>query len=208
MGVEDRKAREFQRREAEILEAALHLFRGEDWQAVTVEQIAQHAEIGKGTIYKHFASKDEIYARLALDFQRAMLARVRGIDANLPIDARFRAILRIGWEAHLAAEELHRLVMYCERPEFRHSVSRESAAAFAVLEQERRDLIRGVLEEGIAKGVFANKPPELLVFGVHAAFWGSVQIIWGGYLPELDRETYLDELAEFILAGLRPRSRT
>ena len=63
----ERKIREFERREQEILSAALELFAGERWESVTVTQIAKQAGIGKGTVYKHFASKDEIYARLALD---------------------------------------------------------------------------------------------------------------------------------------------
>src|SRR5215510_13331329 len=115
MGIEERRAREFGRRESEILVSALQLFRGEDWQNVTVEQIAHHAEIGKGTVYKHFASKDEIYARLALDFAREVLAQIRAIPAQLPASERLRRMLRIGWEAHLASRELHRVVLYCGR---------------------------------------------------------------------------------------------
>ena len=62
-----RKAREFQRRELEILEAARELFEKQDWLTVTIQQISDQAEIGKGTVYKHFATKDEIYARLLLE---------------------------------------------------------------------------------------------------------------------------------------------
>ena len=63
MGISERREREFQRREGEILDAALELFSADDWQSVTIDQIARRAEIGKGTVYLHFASKDEIYAR-------------------------------------------------------------------------------------------------------------------------------------------------
>ena len=58
------KAREFQRREDELLQAALEVSNCDDWQTVTIEQIAQKAEIGKGTVYKHFAAKGDMYARL------------------------------------------------------------------------------------------------------------------------------------------------
>merc|ERR1711916_18632 len=34
------------------------------------EMIADHVGIGKGTIYKHFRSKSEIYLRLMLDYER------------------------------------------------------------------------------------------------------------------------------------------
>jgi hypothetical protein len=57
MGVQDRKAREFQRRADDTLKAALALSNRDDWQAVTIEQIAQKAEIGKGTVHRHFPRK-------------------------------------------------------------------------------------------------------------------------------------------------------
>jgi AcrR family transcriptional regulator len=207
MGIEERRAREFGRREGEILVSALQLFRGEDWQNVTVEQIAHHAEIGKGTVYKHFASKDEIYARLALDFAREVLAQIHAIPADLPAGERLCRMLRIGWEAHLASRELHRVVLYCGRPEFRSALTPDSRAAFDALERERNEVLRTILEAGIAQGTFADVPTEQLIFGVQAAFWGAVQLVWSGYPrdADVDRERYLDELASFILAGLQAR---
>ncbi len=67
-----RRVREFRQREQRILDAALALFLelGED--KVTVEMIADAVSIGKGTIYKHFSTKSEIYLRLMLDYEREM----------------------------------------------------------------------------------------------------------------------------------------
>jgi AcrR family transcriptional regulator len=205
MGIEERRAREFVRREGEILHSALQLFRGEDWQNVTVEQIAQHAEIGKGTVYKHFASKDEIYARLALDFQNGVRARIRDLGDDLSPSERVRAVLRIGWQAHLSSPELHRVVLYCGRPEFRSSLTPQTAAALEAFERESRERFRAIIEQGIAQGVFRDCPAEELLVGVQAAFWGAVQILWSGYLGEIDSESYLEDLESFILAGLHCR---
>ena len=77
VGIQERKEREFKRREKEILQAALRLFDGDDWQLVTIERIAQEAEIGKGTVYLHFPSKEDIYGRLALDFSRQLFTSTR-----------------------------------------------------------------------------------------------------------------------------------
>jgi AcrR family transcriptional regulator len=205
MGIEERRAREFVRREGEILKSALQLFRGDDWQNVTVEQIAQHAEIGKGTVYKHFASKDEIYARLALDFQRAVVERIRRLPGDLSPAERVRAVLRIGWEAHLTSPELHRVVLYCGQSEFRSSLTPATVATFDAFERERREMLRAVIEQGIERGQFRDGPAEELLFGVQAAFWGAVQILWSGYLGDIDRERYLEKLTSFILAALRYR---
>jgi len=66
------KAQEFRRREEEILERAQALFieHGED--KVTVEMIADAVNIGKGTIYKHFETKDEIYLRLMIRYEEEL----------------------------------------------------------------------------------------------------------------------------------------
>lgn len=67
MGIAERKAREFERREREILDAAFALFMEKGPDAVTNEMIARASEIGKGTIYKHFKSKSDIYAVLLIE---------------------------------------------------------------------------------------------------------------------------------------------
>jgi AcrR family transcriptional regulator len=203
MGIQERKAREFCRREREILRAALALFRGDDWETVTVEQIAQQAEIGKGTVYKHFASKDEIYARLALDFHRAVLKRVRRIDPSLPAGAQLSTLVAAGWEAHLTSRELHRVVVYCGRPGFLAALSPTTAAGFEAIEAERGAMLRRILGQGIASGEFAPLPVDSLLFSVYAAFWGAVQILWSDWQNDSpDRETCLAELTRFLLAGL------
>ena len=72
MQKESRKVREFRRREQEILDTSLTLFLEQGEDSVTVEMIADAVGIGKGTIYKHFKSKAEIYLRLMLDYEREL----------------------------------------------------------------------------------------------------------------------------------------
>ena len=72
MQKESRKVREFRRREQEILDTALKLFLEHGEDSVTVEMIADTVGIGKGTIYKHFKSKAEIYLRLMLNYEREL----------------------------------------------------------------------------------------------------------------------------------------
>jgi len=60
----DRQKREFPRRELEILDVALELCSSADFESVTIEQIARGGDVGKGTVYKHFAGKDELLFRL------------------------------------------------------------------------------------------------------------------------------------------------
>lgn len=202
MGIEERRAREFHRREREILAAALTLFSRDDWELVTVDQIAKQAEIGKGTIYKHFESKDEIYARLALDFNRALLQQFRQVDASLSVTERYREMTQLAWDAHLASKELHRVVLFSARSEFRQRLPAAMAAEYAAIERETQDMTLALFQQGMEEGLFPRKPIEHLMVGAQSAFWGAVQLIWIGYLGEPDKALYGKEISNFILAGL------
>ena len=64
-------------RETALYEAALGLFaKGVDPAAMKVQQIADEAGIGKGTVYEHFASKDEILQGMALYCFDTEIARI------------------------------------------------------------------------------------------------------------------------------------
>lgn len=202
MGITERKEREFLRREREILDAALLLFGIEDWQAVTVEQIAERAEIGKGTVYKHFQSKDEIYARLAADFQRRALEKLESIDTSLPVLQRLRMIIAIFWEQHLNGNEYQHLVQYCERDDFRKMLPADAQAELAQLDERFQTAIDRVLEEGIEQGILPRKPREALIFGPVAALNGATRMACSCLPVGASREEYLKELTNFILAGM------
>lgn len=202
MGVLERKEREFLRREREILDAALALFATEDWQAVTVEQIAERAEIGKGTVYKHFASKDEIYARLACDFQRQAVEKLERIDPKLPVLQRLRLIIAVFWESHLSGSEYQHLVQYCEREDFRKSLPVEAQSEMGQLDARFQAAIDAVLQDGIAQGILPAKPREALVFGPVAALNGATRMACNCLPTEATPDQYLNELTNFILAGM------
>ena len=91
MQKEPRKVREFRRREQEILDTALKLFLEQGEDSVTVEMIADAVGIGKGTIYKHFKSKAEIYLRLMLDYERDLAALFHSEDVARDKEALSRA---------------------------------------------------------------------------------------------------------------------
>lgn len=56
-----RKERETQLRRQIILEAAEKLFLSKGYEHTTMDEIANEAEFSKGTVYKYFMSKDELY---------------------------------------------------------------------------------------------------------------------------------------------------
>ncbi|MEE4191362.1 MAG: helix-turn-helix domain-containing protein [Halieaceae bacterium] len=66
--LEDRPLSRSAQREADILEAAIHLFGEEGFHSVTTRKIAARAGISEGTLFNYFSSKNEL--------MRAILERI------------------------------------------------------------------------------------------------------------------------------------
>ena len=87
-------------KENAIYEAVLRLMaRGEQLYAVTVQQIAQEAGIGKGTVYEYFASREEILAKTMLRRMKQELeALAARVDRARSFDEKLESLLAAAWE--------------------------------------------------------------------------------------------------------------
>ncbi len=204
MGIQERRQREFARREREILDAALDLFDSDDWLSVTVEQIAQAAEIGKGTIYKHFPSKEAIYARLTLDFYDDLLGYLRSANESQGSVPAFRDTARFALRYHLEHPEYRRVVQYCKRGDFKNRAAPELLQGFANLDSRFDEFSTDLIRKGVDEGVFADRPVEQVRYGLHATFEGAIYTLWEGYCwgKDIDTDVFVEAIVDFMLAGL------
>lgn len=67
MGLLERREKERDSRKKLILKSARTLFFARGFKNVTVDRIAKFSELGKGSIYLYFNSKEEIYAQILLN---------------------------------------------------------------------------------------------------------------------------------------------
>ncbi len=67
MGLLERRGKEKDSRKKLILKSARTLFFKKGFNNVTVDEIAKSSELGKGSIYLYFNSKEEIYAQILLN---------------------------------------------------------------------------------------------------------------------------------------------
>ncbi len=84
-----RREREKENRRLEILRAARELFIQRGYENTTLEDIAHHAEFGKGTIYNYFSSKDELFDGILVQ----LMDEITGIietSMMVPGDARVK----------------------------------------------------------------------------------------------------------------------
>ena len=147
-------------RRSSILEAAARLFSGRRFDEVSMEEIAQRAEVGKGTLYTYFANKEELYFAVVFE----------GI-------ARLNESLREGSVAPSAPEErlrqmVHRIVAFFSQNRFFFRLMSiedgrseggkgESRVRWYEERRAQLDAIETVLRNGQATGVFRVAHPRV-----------------------------------------------
>ena len=107
------KKKAFLAREQEIVESAKSLLIDHHVDKMTVAEIAKKASIGKGTIYKHFQTKNEILVRIMLDYEKGISVELKkGLDRAKEGDP--GAVSKAYFESRLANPADDRLVQKLE----------------------------------------------------------------------------------------------
>jgi AcrR family transcriptional regulator len=187
MQKEPRKVREFRRREQEILDTSLKLFleRGED--SVTVEMIADAVGIGKGTIYKHFKSKSEIYLRLMLDYERDLNALLQAVDFQRDKDALSRAY----FEFRMRDPQRYRLFSRLEEKVVKSSQLPEMLEELHAIRASNLEYLNQLILGRIAEGKLEDVPPSFHVLAAWALVHGAVGLyhspFWSEQIEDQDR---------------------
>ncbi|MDG2501503.1 MAG: TetR/AcrR family transcriptional regulator [Porticoccaceae bacterium] len=188
------KKKLFLDREQKIIDAALELFLKESIDAVTVSKIASRAGIGKGTVYKHFLTKNEILVRIMLDYERniteCLAAGIRKAEKG---DA--GAAAQSYFEARLARPDLDRLVQQLEG---RLVDAEDIADQLKELHNTRRsneDSLSHMLTKQIGAGVLEDVPPHFHYLACWALAQGAVDL-W--YSSSWNYHHDTADLMEFI----------
>lgn len=79
----DRQA-QFRAREALIFQVAEQLLLENGEAGMTLDALAAELDLAKGTLYKHFQSKDELYMLLIIRNERMLLEMVRDTEKGFP----------------------------------------------------------------------------------------------------------------------------
>jgi len=81
MGIPERRRREKERRKKEIIDAAEQVFFSKGYDLATMDDVAEKAELSKGTLYLYFKSKEDLYLSITLrglEILRTMFIKAAG----------------------------------------------------------------------------------------------------------------------------------
>jgi AcrR family transcriptional regulator len=196
------KAREFRQREQAILDCALQLFieLGED--KVTVEMIADKVGIGKGTIYKHFETKNEIYLLLMIRYEEELADLFRRIDTSEDKEALMREYFRFRVQdpdKYLLFDRLESKLMADKAvPQLLEKLHAIRASNF-----ERLD---SIIRPRIADGTLADVPPEYHVCAAWVLAHGASALSKSAFYKNIIKDP--DDFFDFLMySGLRMGNR-
>jgi AcrR family transcriptional regulator len=202
----------FEQRENAIIAAAHQLFAEQPWDRVTIAEVAIAAGIGKGTVYKHFPSKEALYARLVLDLSRENLLELRALHATSPAQDAMRKVIHRAFEQMLANPILAQLCLHCDRPEFQERLEAPYRQQFLDLEHEFQLFFGDMLNATLDNPPLSLADCQHLLWGVEACVNGVMARIASGGFSHWAEPIALDDyftcVTDFIIAGLRAQATT
>jgi AcrR family transcriptional regulator len=190
-----RKQATAERRRA-ILEAARTVFAQQGYASTVVEDIARQAEIGKGTLYLYFPSKEQIYLAALLEDTRRLDDETR---AAMGAGTNWRDKLRAYVEVRLRYADEHQDFVRIYLTEFRSMCTHgkpSHAELYRVSDQGEAQLAQ-MFAAAAARGEVRDIDPELAAATVTELTRGLIERRlrhWGRAVSPADREFALDLL--------------
>lgn len=195
-------------REESLLAAALNCFATERWEDVSVAKIAKLAGVAKGTVYLHFASKDEICARLALNFFEELQQKYQTATLKAGTTGRDRLaiLIKATFSHYIERKQYKHIVEFCQREHFQNSLNAELSQSLRNMEHNRSREIGTALDQGMRDKTLKPDAAENLT-GICCTIKGALNSFPSGVNTNTHEQIkFMDELTGYILASVEPAS--
>jgi AcrR family transcriptional regulator len=181
----------------DIVSAAAKVFRTKGYHAATVRDIAEEVGILKGSLYHHFASKEEL---LYLVVKEPIAQMYRAIAEIAAADLAATEKLRRAISAHLEAFDRHypHLFVYLRE---REAVKRRFREMIGFSPKEYYRCWQQILREGVENGEFRSD------FDIQVTSYGLLGMLnwsceWYDPQGRLSIKEVAEEFTALALAGL------
>ena len=171
MGIAERKEREKLVRREQILEAAYQLFHESGFSAATMDQIAERAELAKGTLYLYFKSKEEVYYALLDRGLEILIGLLEDkVNQRPPRDRILEELAATLSQFHKDYTDYIRLFMVMNQEDIQAKLSVEVCEQFNSRATTILKLIRNEIQTLIDGGAYLS---------VNA--WQVANLLWAAY---------------------------
>jgi len=177
-----------------ILKAALRLFDERGFRDTSMATLADEADVGAGTIYRHFEGKedlvDQLYEEARAEAHRSVLSM--GFDEDAPVRERLYTTWRAVILNYIDCPRLYRFILKYESSAYLRAKRRAQT-------EDLRAPFRQIYEDGVEQELFAPLPEP-----VYASFFtGAVSHLVQEHLnggTTLDEEM-IDQTFEMLWAA-------
>jgi AcrR family transcriptional regulator len=183
------------------LDAAQQVFGQYGYRRTTMDDIAREAEIGKGTIYLSFASKEEVFQALSQRLAKQMLAVAEAARRRPGSTADKLAAMHAAWFGTYV-ETIRGSPHAAELLDAKHRLSADLVADAA---SRFKRLVCDVLAEATAAGELALEPAGLTVDTAAELLIASARGLESSAISPAAYRRYLDALVRVMIAGLSSR---
>jgi AcrR family transcriptional regulator len=154
-----------------ILEAALEVFSDKGYHVATVDEIAEHAGLGKGTVYRYFANKEALFhelVRIRLEDLECRASEV--LDSHDHVVTMIIKYLRVYFDFFDHNQRLYRVIVQ-EHLDFGDEM--EELYIKKVL--RRLPALKRKVYEATQQGVFKDVDFQTVFYGVMGLVHGVIQ---------------------------------
>ena len=178
------------------------------FKSVTVDNIAEKAEVSKGSIYLCFESKEEIYTQIliadniSLNDRIKNFASIEGTASQLLLE-----FARIYVNFFLSDKELFRILMTFMMQTGQMNLTEQQSAELIITTNQNIKVISEIIQKGIDSGEFV---PLENVWQMQNAIWGmlngviSLFLFTGNPIKRMERiHSTVHESMSVFIKGLK-----
>lgn len=205
-----RKKRKIEKRRQEILTTAKELFLKRSYLEVTVDEIADAADMSKATIYSYFENKLEIYSAITLaDAEALVVSLQESIKERATTRENLGALAKAYITFFFNHPEYFEKLSWFYFPGREKHLSRAQIQAVGEKFEAARDVIAKCLTQGIKRGELRNMDVKTAAITIYSQWLGLVYLAIAGGASRrkglIDIEKATEFAGDMQIAGLIKR---
>jgi len=203
MGIEERKQREKNERRRQILAAAMEIYDKEGYHGITMEKIAEAAELSRATLYLYFNTRDEILTHAILSFLDYFGQLLH--ELNSRADDHKGNFLDALWDVFMEFYQQDPVAfgasLYFHQGEIIRSLAPELRNMLAERGSMNYRYLCEIVQKGIDMGYLVPQDPRTLAEVIWSSFLGIVHLEHSK--KAMGRKSHLEQSCSLALEALK-----
>lgn len=202
MGITERKEREKEQRKSAILDAAEKIFFSKGLHQATMDDVAEEAELSKGTLYLYFKSKEDLYLGIAC---RALsLLESMFIEAVKPYKTGLEKVKAIGRAYYRYSQEYSHyfnMIMHYEISQVVQTFSEEMLKQCHQMGQKVMKVVSEAVQTGRTdRTIRTDLDPVITAYLLQGTSTGIIQLITREqqHIKEFEKFNVNDLMSSFM----------